>query len=321
LAVTTPKSTSLIDSIGAGYRLLNKRLWVLLIPLALDVYLLLGTPINLAPLLGPALGELRAQLNTLRAGATPEQLTTIERLDEFAQTAGRSDVRGRFALLNWLPVFVVDTAAPTAGQGSYAIASVRGMLGLFLLINALVLGLSGLFLAPLALDVRGADLNVQSWLRTAGRFALGVLVYVGLLLGAAVTIGLPFLLAVVLIGMLGPEAALLTGLLLGVLLQMLVFWLYLYCGFAIEALLLDEVGPLRAIRRSFGMVRRHFWGALGLIVLAFIITQGTRVIWSSVGNSVAGLLGGTLGTAYIGGGLAAARMIFYFERSRLQVQR
>ncbi|MBO9326861.1 MAG: hypothetical protein J7463_16315, partial [Roseiflexus sp.] len=83
-----------------------------------------------------------------------------------------------------------------------------------------------------------------------------------------------------------------------------------------EAIVMSRVGPLRAIRTSFEVVRRNLWGVIGLLILSLIITRGTEVIWEMFSNSTAGSIVAALGSAYIGAGLAAARMAFYRERLR-----
>ena len=61
MSIAKPRNASLVDTIGAGYRALHRRPWVIGIPAALSAYLWLGTPLGPAPLpeeLRAALGEL-----------------------------------------------------------------------------------------------------------------------------------------------------------------------------------------------------------------------------------------------------------------------
>jgi len=90
----------------------------------------------------------------------------------------------------------------------------------------------------------------------------------------------------------------------------------IYVGFANEAIVMSRVGPLRALRASFELVRRNLWGVVGFLLLSLLITRGTEVIWEMLGTSMIGGVAAALGSAYIGVGLAAARMAFYRERVR-----
>jgi hypothetical protein len=310
LAATTPKPTSLIDSIGTGYRVLNSRLWVLIIPLVLDAILLLGTPPLYAT---PLLEELRRQAEAGLQELPTEQREAWQQQLEGFQEASARDLRGQFAWLNWVPTRVDDEQATRAGL---TIDSLRGLALAVLQINLVALLLSGIFLAPLADGVRQEATTLSGWSGGAGRVVLGVLCYVGIVLGASITLGLPFLVLIALLLALGPGAALVVLAIAAILLQMLVFAGYVYCGFAVEAILIDRIGPLRALGRSFRLVQHNFWSAIGLIGVLLLINEGMVVIWQQIDERLPGRLLAIVGTAYIGAGLTAARMVFYRERSR-----
>jgi hypothetical protein len=106
------------------------------------------------------------------------------------------------------------------------------------------------------------------------------------------------------------------GILAFSLILVVIIWVQIYVGFANEAIVMSRVGPLRAIRASFEVVRRNLWGVIGLLLLSLLITRGTEVIWEMLGNSIAGGIAAAFGSAYIGAGLTAARMAFYRERLR-----
>jgi hypothetical protein len=105
------------------------------------------------------------------------------------------------------------------------------------------------------------------------------------------------------------------------LLVLATFWVQVYFGFAHEAILLGRRNPLRALQASFQVVRRHFWGTLGLLALSYIISAGSAVIWSSLLGSAVGLVVAVLGSAYIGCGLQAARLAFLRDRLKPELSR
>jgi hypothetical protein len=100
------------------------------------------------------------------------------------------------------------------------------------------------------------------------------------------------------------------------LMMLAIFWVQIYLGFVNEAIVIGKFQPLRAIYTSFNIVRRNFWGTLGLVGVSYIITAGCAVIWRELVGSTAGLAVALIGSAYIGCGLQAARFIFF--RDRLQ---
>jgi len=54
LTVTKPQNATLIDSISEGYAAINRRPWLLLVPLLLNIYLWFGAQLSLAPAGGAA---------------------------------------------------------------------------------------------------------------------------------------------------------------------------------------------------------------------------------------------------------------------------
>ena len=93
------------------------------------------------------------------------------------------------------------------------------------------------------------------------------------------------------------------------------FWAQIYLGFTNEALVLGRLNPIQAISTSFKLVRQHFWSTLGLLIMVYVISGGSAIIWRSLFGTSWGVIIAVLGCAYIGTGLQAAR--FGFVRDRL----
>jgi hypothetical protein len=87
--------------------------------------------------------------------------------------------------------------------------------------------------------------------------------------------------------------------------------------FAVDAIFISRVGPLLAIQRSVGLVRRHLWPSVALILLSLLIWAGMTRVWDVLSTSLQfpyGIALSILGNAYVASGLIAAGMIFYTER-------
>jgi hypothetical protein len=193
------------------------------------------------------------------------------------------------------------------------VENLPGALLAFLLLNALALLLSAMFLTQLAEAVRRDRVAPAAGLRRAWRAALAILGCAAALVGIGLALGLPFLF---LFGLLFYFSQPL-GLFLFVLLLILLFWINIYLSFANEAIVISGIGPLRALHASFNIVRRNFWSTLGFRALTYIITIGSGVIWLNLAqSSIVGLIVASVGSAYLGSGLLAARMAFYRERLR-----
>jgi hypothetical protein len=86
----------------------------------------------------------------------------------------------------------------------------------------------------------------------------------------------------------------------------------------VPAIFVSNVGPLAAIQRSVGLVRRNLWPSVLLIVLTWLILAGMSRVWDVLASNLQSPYGvalGILGNAYIASGLVAAGMIFYTQRT------
>lgn len=99
------------------------------------------------------------------------------------------------------------------------------------------------------------------------------------------------------------------------------FWVIIYTGFTIEAIIIHEVGVLRGIIYSLRLVQRHFWSAFGLLAISALIIAGLGALWNWLAQSVLGILVTLVASAYVGAGLAAARLVFVAERSASNLQK
>jgi hypothetical protein len=282
----------------------NRRPWLLALPVALNLYLAFGPRLSFTPLLDGLAGLVqRMQPSGADPGMLQDTVGVLEAL-------GQIDMRAQLAALNFIP-----TLPPVSMQDADAIviSSVGGALAAFVLINALALPLSALFLVLTAQAVRGEALIWASLGRDIGRTAVAILAYIAVIAVVGLALGLPYIFLSGLLMLLSPAI----GVLAVVILQLLVFWAWIYIGFTNEAIVMGRQGPLQAIRASFNLVRHNFWGTLGFLALsAFVIPLGLSVVWQMISGSPVGLAIAALGSAYIGCGLAAARMVFYRERIR-----
>jgi len=301
LSIAKPRKASLVDTIGAGYRALHRRLWVVSIPAAMSAYLWLGAPLVLAPLAAAVQGRLQQAAAMLGSDAGAQARLVRNVLD--------ADLRVALAWLNFVPVLapasaVAPRAAPISLAGPLALLAAAG------LINVAALLISSVFLTLLAEAVRQEAPALRHSLQRALRVAGDIALYLLSLVGAGVLLALPLLAISALVIALVPMAT------LGVLLvwYIALFWAYVYTGFAPEAIVISRAGPLRAIASSVRIVRRDLAGTLGLLLVSFVISSGLAVIWRQLAQNPLGLAVAMLGSAYVGSGLSAARLEFYRER-------
>ncbi len=295
-----PRVPGIIDTIGAGYQAVNRRLWLLLMPLLASLYLWYGTPVRITPFLEIVnvwFTDFFVRMGSGGVGAA-DLLFSLQYYD----------LRNSLALNSLLPVL-------PAGPGQLAtparlIEAPLAVLGAFVLFNAAGLLLGMMFRAGLAGALSGAPFRPRADLMLVALAAGKLCLSLALVLTGMLLLTLPFLVVSALLMVTMPAAA---GL-IAFAWYLLAIWVYLYAGFALEALLISRCGPVRAVRHSIAVVRRNLWPAIALLLLAALISGGLQLIWMWLAVQPAGVLLAIIGSAYIGGGLAAARLEFYRSR-------
>ncbi len=100
MAVVKPQTPGLIDAVSAGYVALNRRLWVIVIPIVPDLYLWLGTRLSLAPLI--------RSLSDRVASAPAQVLPDIAQPATLVQNLQQADLRVLPAWINFVPLLLPE---------------------------------------------------------------------------------------------------------------------------------------------------------------------------------------------------------------------
>ena len=309
--------TGVIDTLSAGYTAVNRQLWVILLPVLLDVFLWLGPHVSFSPLVGPAVThatELTRQvaLGPRRALRNPEISAGLDESRQYL--IARADEVNGLSALAWGPVGLPSLA--TLPDDNEELAFVDGWadgLALLAACFGVSLLLGGWFYGGLAAGSVGAGGPLSAG-RNTPRAVLNVLGLVGVLVGAALLLGLPVLLLIGFTALVSPPVAILGGLMLAA----GVLFACVHLFFAVDAIFVSHARPLAAIQGSVGLVRRNLWPSVALIVLTWLILAGMSRVWDILGSNLQppyGVAVGILGNAYIASGLIAAGMVFYTQRT------
>ncbi|MBV9175263.1 MAG: hypothetical protein JOZ81_34845 [Chloroflexi bacterium] len=310
--------TGVIETLSAGYAALNRQLWVLLLPVLLNLFLWLGPHVSFSPLVGPL--ATRASEWTRQVGVGPRRglgdpqlQSSIDQTRQWLIAA--SDEINGFEALVWTPLGVPTLVGlPSTNEDLAFVSGWADGVALFGACVALGLLVGGVFyggLADASVGQRGGPLSAG---RRVPRAVVDVVGLVALLFGVALLLGLPVLLLIAFTALASPPVAVLGTLLLGA--GLLYASVHLF--FSIPAIFVSNAGPLRAIQRSIAVVRRHLWPSLALMVLTWLILAGMGRVWDLLAvnlQSPYGVVLGILGNAYIASGLVAAGMVFYIQRS------
>jgi len=325
---------SIIHSLSGGFDTITKRIWLICIPVFLDLYLWMGPRLSIYSLVKRALSLVGSP-----SGASPEELLVLKETGELLEQASQSFNAFSFLIIRklgmpslispnpWLETLgitlnissLVTFQAPEASFLSrplpvIEVGSESVFLGLYILLSLVGMLIGCSYLGLIAQEVRDDQVNVayvlqRVWIWWARVALIALLFFMGFL-----TLGVPLLATVALLSVLSRNLAQLVGNFIIVSSIWVGIWLYIYLFFLVNGLILNDTGILRAIWNSFNVVRRNFWSTIGLMLLIGLIGAGFSIIWRMLSTSLWGTLLAIVGNAYIGSSLAAASFTFYRDR-------
>jgi hypothetical protein len=260
-------------------------------------------PIGVGELLDGALGLIRSNPKTVLGLAT-----AVSAISALVQTVG---LWLSFRALGTTDALVPVDDAATFDSSEFLAAQLTA--GAAQLVPALVASFlqilaSGLFIVLVAAAVLGRRLDIgQTWQLLRPRLlplvGLSLLLLVLGTAAFAALIGVIVLLAFTL-----GEWAVLPGLALGLGGAILAVYAYVKLAVASPALVIEGVGPIGALGRSWRLVRGSFWRVLGILLLALVITSVLTGIITApltiLGMLVSGVEGDLLLSTVITSGVA-----------------
>jgi hypothetical protein len=273
------------------------------------VFLWLGPRLSIAPVVN----SLSSRLNAI-AGASAEKSAAIfeQNLAEILESYNF------FSALSTWPLGVPSLLAGSSSSGSplgrpdSILVDTVSELGLWLLTLVLFGLLIGtLYLSLIARWARENPARLLTWFRRTCIQWARILLFVALVLLGTFVVSLPFFLTVEVLAMaFAPLASL--ALVVGVGLGM---WVLFHLFFATHSILMDEAGIASAAHRSVRLVRRYRLSAVGLLVVAVLISLGLSTIWNIPPSQSWMRLAAIVGNAFVNTGLAAATFVYYRERA------
>lgn len=304
-----------IDALSAGLDSVLRHPWLLLIPLALDLFLWVGPRVQ-APALyqyfDPAFKQMLADVPSVDSRLAVQDLSKM--LNAFFT---------QYNLFAWLSVGLVGVPVVNAGVDAtlklvtggppvlWQIASPDGYVLLMFVFTGIGLLISALFWALLGEYVRGDSFQAARWLRDS--LAIGrQLVLLLLLVVAVVFISiLPLSMLMLTLGAFSPALASLVP----VLAMTGGLWIIFMCMFTPHGIALHRMPLSRAVRTSIAVVRANFMPTMGLVAVMVAISFGMGLIWGELAADSWFRLVAIAGNAIIGTGLIVASLLFYRNRA------
>ena len=300
----------IIDTLSAGFEVVRRKPWLILLPIALDVGLWIAPKLSILSLIRSLIREA-----IISVAAYPAMASNL-------REAGRSleQLAGNFnlaALLSSAYLGMPGLLVSGTSFFGWSRQAIEVTGGLAFIALAMGLSLVGLFigaayLGPIAQEVRDGEADWPGLIRRLPRYWLRLIGSSLLILFALTFFTFPL---AMMLGLFGLFSQGLASIIMG-LGWFAVLWVALYLAFVPEAIIFGNDGVLQAVGHSIGIVRMNFWSTLGLLVLVNVIMTGLMLIWERLSISAPGALVAIAANAYVGTGLTAAVFIFYRERLR-----
>jgi len=312
----------MIDTLSAGLSVMARHAWLLIIPIAFDLFLWLAPPLAIGSHFQQSIFP-PLNIHSLLVGAPdPELATQLQSTyDGMALQISQTNFWGWTVPSGLFFPSVMVGVNQSGTDVFWALETPLTFFGAFLGLTLLGILMNVVWLHAVAYATthNPAMLKVtailQSFVRLVG---LGVLILL-ILLGALVV---TFLLVSVI-------ALLVPGIAVAALTLLLLFavwwavWIGVQLYFTIASLVMGGQGIVAAPSASAFLLRRHpdnpHWrSGYGFIFLTVILSWGFAFIWQSLMATSMGRLVGIIGNAALGTGIAAAMMLFYSQRTTSQ---
>lgn len=347
----TIRYPGIIDALAAGLNLAGRRLWLMIIPVTIDVVLWLGPRLSINKLLQQLLVAWEA---LLQAVYTPAQLAILgDTLSVFREVASQVGQQLNMVMVltaGWLAptsaltavqanrlLLVSDSVLAPIGLGlqlpgilvpaqtsrTIEINSLPLMIGIGIGLWLIAQAITTFYLRWAAISLDGVVIRVgendkqtqHSPIKTAWVPFLPLFVrFAGLSLLLSVLVALirvPLATTTAIALMTGSTGVTFLFALSGGLTLWLTLSLLISMFFAGEAMLLDRQGFLAGIWRSLILARISGLRTLALVLLVNLLMLGARAVWGLIGGSPLGIAVAILGNAYLVTGLVLATMIYY----------
>lgn len=312
--MTASSRLGTLDSFSQGFAVVNRRPWLVALPILLNLFLWLGPGLTAGPLAESwlaAYSGILAENPSIAAmqGASVEDLQ--QTANGLAEEVAASNLLRLLAFQT--PSLPFDRVAPAdgpvIGDGGMLLLSLAG---LFLA----GLGIAALFLTGVAEAVRGDGSLARTVQRTGSNW-LHLFGYYALLLGLALPLLVGFTMFLAVARLL--SEALAAAVLVAAFVAFAVLQFYLF--FVPAAIFFARAGPVQALWQSAQVMARFYWSSFLFIVLNWVISTGFMIVFTrlfELGPAFA--FGAILGHAYIATGLTAAAMVYFQNRALLLVQ-
>ncbi|HYH11944.1 MAG TPA: hypothetical protein VD789_06275, partial [Thermomicrobiales bacterium] len=191
-----------------------------------------------------------------------------------------------------------------------SIGSIFGLGFLFFLVSTL---LTVAWRVPLALSVLRKSMTPVELVRFVLRSWVRFVALIAILAIAALVLFVPIILIAGILLLMQIDLAALVS----IFFVMLGSLVAIYARFVLESIIVNDIGPLSALKRSAMITQAFFGPTVRFSIAAMLIATGALRLWDVLISSPPGLPVAIVVNSFLGTGLAIATMMFYYDRDRL----
>ena len=300
-----------MGSLRAGFDAVSSHVWLILLPLLLDLFLWLGPRLSVGRLVSPVFDMAMGQARTMLTSAAELKRFT-DNLAVFTELVERFNLLSLLSRLQAFPVGIssllsrtMPVETPLGSNQAVQITSIPGLLGLAFMFTIAGWILGGLYFRL----VSGIALGEASRTRT---ISFSWAIVQTLLLSiiwviALMVIIIPTMVVLTVLTMLSPALA--SGALLVIVL--LSFWLIVPLFFTPHGIFVRKQNAFYSIFTSLRMARFTLPTSGMFVLSVFLLSTGLNYLWSVPTDDSWMLLVGIAGHAFITTALLAASFVYY----------
>jgi hypothetical protein len=306
-----PPPPGVMGSLRDGFYTVSSHVWLILLPLLLDVLLWLGPRLSVGTLVNPffelAFNRMRT---TLTSSSDLQRFTAYQ--STFSEVVERFNLLSLLGRLQTFPVGISSLLAqtmpvktPLGSQDVVQITSLPGLLGLAFLITVIGWTIGGLYFRWVSGMALGGASRVAmislSW-AVIQTLILSVIWVIGLMV-----IFVPMMFILTFLTMLSPLLA--SGILL--LALFFSFWLIVPLFFTPHGIFVRRQNAFYSIFTSLRMARFTLPTSALFVLCVLLLSTGLNYLWSVPTGDSWMLLVGIAGHAFITTALLAASFVYY----------
>ena len=298
----SPPLPGIIATLVAGFELATSHLWLLAFPIILDLFYWLGPRLRIIDAVSDSVAILRDE--PAFASLVDNMIELAPRINLF--TSLSVPIIGIPALMGGL--IPEETPIKTV---NYEIGGDFSWILIVIALSLIGLGLTALYLYLIGRVLKVASeielLTFSESLRSLFVAFMRLLGFVIVFAVVLLLLAIPLLPVAFLLGMIN------SNLFFGVILVAFIV-VVAYLSLAIPGIVMNNRPIFMAIRESIKLVFRNLMQTLNLLVIVFLIANGTNLLWHMADDGSWITLVSILGHAFISTALASTIFVFYRDR-------